>query len=74
MANINKRQLLKISNLTLFTKVIKENDVHHLVGGSHWTDVPPDMWDKEARELFDIMGELEDKLKTEILKIITEEK
>lgn len=67
---ISKRKLSLINNASLFSNVIKKKGGRS-IGGSLWIDCPPDMWNKEEVELFDIMVEHEMEIKKEIIEILT---
>ena len=36
----------------------------------YFADNAPDMWDDEQKEIFNIASEVEDQIKTEILKVL----
>lgn len=74
MAKLAKKQIREIENISIFSDVIKKHDPSDVIDGEHWIDLPPDMWcyDKHRVKMYDIMNELEMKLKEKILKIIGE--
>lgn len=66
---IGKKLTAEINRINLFIDVIKEHDSFYnkLTLGEHWTDLPPDSWTQEQTETFDMMHELEMKLKANFL-------
>jgi len=72
MAKISKRQIKEINRISFIHDVIKEQytDNDRLIGGTHWVDTPPDMWNNQERELYDILIALESKIKDEVLRIV----
>jgi hypothetical protein len=66
---ISNKKLKQISQSSCVIEILKKYHPH-VIGGSHWTDTPPDMWDKHEIELWDILHEVEEALKTKIIKII----
>ncbi len=68
MAKLLKKQIKTIGLASVYYDVIKERDYGYRKDGAFWLDLPPDNWNKEQSELFDIMVELESKLKDEIFK------
>ena len=74
MAKLSKKQINKIESISIFSDVIKIHDSGD-IAGTHWIDLPPDMWgEKERVKIYDMMNELEMKLKQEILQIVCDEK
>ncbi len=67
MAKLLKKQIKIIDRASVYYDVIKEHDYGVKKGADLWLDLPPDNWNKEQVELFDIMIELESKLKIKIL-------
>ena len=52
--------------------VIKEYD-EGFIGGQHWIESPPEMWNDDRMKIFDMMNELESKLKSNIIDLIVGE-
>lgn len=73
MAKLAKKQIREIESISLFTEVLKNNDPSD-IAGKHWTDCRPDMWQDSEVRLYDMMNELEMKIKEEVLRIVNERK
>ncbi|MDR6548496.1 hypothetical protein J2810_004586 [Chryseobacterium rhizosphaerae] len=61
-----KKILAQINRITLIEEVIKEK----YFTNPDFINNPPDMWQKDEREMFDILADLEHKIKTQVLKIL----
>lgn len=73
MSKLTKKKLKEIEQLSIFDEIIiKYANIYDLIGKVHWLDSRPDMWSKEMVREFDMMNELEMRLKNEILKIINQ--
>lgn len=71
MAKLAKKQIREIESVSIFTDIIRETDSSDIIAGQHWVDLPPDMWcDKDRTRIYDMMNELEMKLKDKILTIV----
>ncbi len=69
MAKISLKQVKKINHMCVFMDVIKEYENKFFDrDNKHWLDYPPDTWSKEQTELFDMMSEVENRIKNKILK------
>lgn len=65
MTVIAKKKIKKIELLSIFDDILREH-------GFDFTDTPPEMWDTDEKKIFDLLAELETKLKEEFLKVIQE--
>jgi hypothetical protein len=61
---INKKLLSDINLTSVYVEVLSQ------YGYQSICDNPPDMWNDEEKRLFDIVTEIESKLKEEIIKKI----
>lgn len=70
---ISKKKLKQINSLTIFSGVIDENLRHGIL--KYWDEevfnYPPDTWNEDQKHLFDMLSEVESRVKTLILQIIT---
>lgn len=66
---VSSKKIKFIDNTSFFVEIIKANDKHY-IGGKHWTETPPDMWSADEKLLWDMMSEVEYKLKAAIIEII----
>ncbi len=70
MSKIPQKTIKKIDQISFVNDILKESERYH-IGGVHWTETPPEMWDKDAKAQWDMMNELEMRLKREILNLLT---
>lgn len=68
MAKLSKKQINEINSLCFISEVIKDKYFGN-IAGTHWLDTPPDMWSKEESLVFDMLCELDNKLKAEFIRI-----
>ncbi len=68
---ISKKKIQEIKSISIFTDIIvKEEGGGCNIAGKHWTDCPPDMWEKDSVRTYDMMNALEVELKEKILEIL----
>lgn len=68
MAKISNKKLKEISRISFVDVLLKQFE-GRVIAGTHWVDTPPDMWSQDETNRYDMMNELEMKLKAEILKV-----
>lgn len=71
---IGKKKIKEIQNISFAYKIIQSLEKNkfksHLIGGTPWYDCPPEMWIPEEQELWDILFNTEEEVKSEILNIL----
>ena len=71
MTKLSKKKIKEIERISIFTDIIKQfSSTGDIIAKAHWVDLPPDMWYGEMTREYDMMVELEMKLKNRILEII----
>ena len=66
--NISKKKLKQIDSFSCYDEILRKY-------GYTFTDFPPnERWDKQHKELFDMLTEVEDRTKNEIKNIISNKK
>ena len=69
---VSKKQLKAIKDVSYALKAIKDSE-GRLVSQFHWTDTPPDMWNDDEKAKWDLLFDLEEKIKDSIIKILTKQ-
>jgi hypothetical protein len=64
---ISKKKIREINNVSFIVEMLEPLD---WCGRPRWWDSPPDFWLENERELWDVLTEVERKVKTEILRIL----
>jgi hypothetical protein len=62
---ISKKKIKEIENVSFIRHVLKE---HYY----SFADFPPENWEKEDKKLWDVLTELEDLVKNQIVSILTD--
>jgi hypothetical protein len=70
---LSQKKIKQIKFVSFVEDVIKEYD-EGFIGGRHWIESSPDMWNEERIKKFDMMNELETKLKHYFIAIAQGEK
>lgn len=70
---LSKKNAKEILAVSFAVEILKDREFRsRSIGGQHWTDTPPDMWTEDEKNMWDMMFEIEDKLKYEIIKLLGE--
>lgn len=80
--SITKKKLKAIDSLSVFDDVFRETPCNFFKTFNNTTNQyepfyenePPSMWNDDETSLFDLMAEIERKLKADILEILTRNK
>lgn len=64
---ISKKKLKQISQISFMADVIKQ---YSSVSDRDFLDLAPDFWLPEETRIFDMLNELETKIKNEVLEIL----
>lgn len=67
---ISDKRLQEIKRVDFIGQALRKYYPNDNIAGDHWVYTPTDMWSKDELILFDMLSELEDKIKDEIIKII----
>lgn len=68
MAKISKKIVRQINLTSVFEKTLRERFESTLIG--FFLDSPPEMWNDEQRQAFDMVTQVEDELKAAILEVL----
>jgi len=68
----NKKQILQANMVSVVRSIILDNEHKYgrRIGGELWIDQPPDMWDKDEKDLFDLVTETEHRVRQELFSIL----
>lgn len=65
---IPKKKLKQLSHISFMDEIIRNQSLVD----NKFTEGAPDTWDKDETKLFDMLAELEYKIKDEVIKVLTE--
>lgn len=71
---IGKNKLKQINAISFVHEVLITLDYGRSIAEAHWVNLPPDMWSIGETHLYDMLCELERKVKNETLEILTQPK
>lgn len=70
---LSNKKVKEINRISFAVDILKKKELHTIVG-HHWTETPPDMWSDDEKNKWDMMHELEDKLKAAIITLLSDGK
>ena len=62
MATLSKKKIKELKFVSFVEDVLKEYD-EGFIAGRHWIESSPEMWNEDRIKKFDMMNELESRLK-----------
>ena len=67
MPKLSNKKTLEIKNTSVAVEVIKGQECNR--EDDHWTNTPPEVWTLEEKEKWDLVFDVEQKLKEKIINL-----
>lgn len=69
MAKLSKKIIGEINRISVVSEIVEAREGRK-IGGTHWLNTPPDMWDDDERRLFDLANDIEMKFREKLFEIL----